>query len=407
MARPPLPTPLGRLLEEQPPDDVEDLFEAVTVGRERRRRRSMRHRALGISGGALACAAAAAALWMLRVDDGDPRGAALGLDNDTPFPATLHTTDAHRALALSDGSWVTLAAGSRLDLLESSQRVFSVALRHGRARFDLRPQGPRVFRVECGRVTAEVVGTAFVVERDGAAASISVLHGAVLVTGEGVPDRVQRLGAGERLAVPPFASSTGAAAPPVTAGAGARPSPSEEQDAVTTQERKPTRHAGPARAAKSAPARWQLAAADGRWAEAFDALEQEGFGRAVRRARTVEELLQLADVARLSGHPRLALTPLERIVQRHPGSSQAGLAAFTRGRVLVDRLGDPAGGARDIDRALSLGLPQALAENARARLVEAHARAGQTQQARRAAAEYRARHPEGAHSRQVDRWSPR
>jgi hypothetical protein len=106
------------------------------------------------------------------------------------------------AVPLSDGSRLTLQPGARLEVLENSGREFTTALRRGRTRFDVRPGGPRRWKVECGPVAVEVVGTQFTVERGTGTVTVEVEHGVVLVRGEGVPDHVRRLTAGERLVLP-------------------------------------------------------------------------------------------------------------------------------------------------------------------------------------------------------------
>jgi len=59
----------------------------------------------------------------------------------------------------------------------------------------------------------------------------------------------------------------------------------------------------------------------------------------------------------------------------HEDDPRAGLAAFTLGRLELDRLGRPADAVTDLERALALGLPRGLVADARQRLDEARARA--------------------------------
>ncbi|MEM1418583.1 MAG: FecR family protein, partial [Myxococcota bacterium] len=69
--------------------------------------------------------------------------------------------------ALSDASRIVVADGARLDVLDSSPRELELALRSGRARFEVTPGGPRRWAVACGDVRGEVVGTVFEVDRQG------------------------------------------------------------------------------------------------------------------------------------------------------------------------------------------------------------------------------------------------
>ncbi len=108
-----------------------------------------------------------------------------------------------------------------------------------------------------------------------------------------------------------------------------------------------------------------------------------------------------ADVFRLSGHPADAVTPLQRVIDRHADDPRAPLAAFTLGRVLLDDLGRPAAAARAFARAGALDPDGALTEDALAREVEAWAKAGQAQRARTRAELYLERHPNGHRARAV------
>jgi len=54
---------------------------------------------------------------------------------------------------------------------------------------------------------------------------------------------------------------------------------------------------------------------------------------------------------------------------------------------------------------IALGEPRGLLEDAQARLVQAHARAGQWEQAREAAARYEQLYPEGYRLQDVRRWA--
>ena len=124
------------------------------------------------------------------------------------------------------------------------------------------------------------------------------------------------------------------------------------------------------------------------------------------RTDDVADLLALADVARLTGHPNEALKPLRQIVGGHAEDPRSAMAAFTLGRVLLDSLGNPVQAGFAFERAIALKLPSSLAEDAQARLVEAHARAGAVVQARAAANVYRARYPAGRRLTDVNHWSP-
>jgi transmembrane sensor len=116
----------------------------------------------------------------------------------------------------------------------------------------------------------------------------------------------------------------------------------------------------------------------------------------------VTDLLVLADVARLSGHPADAVAPLERILNDFSADPQAPLAAFAVGRLELDALGRPVRAAAALNRALALGLPQSLREDVRARLVEAYLRMGNRAAARAAADAYEREFPAGRYTPSIE-----
>ena len=113
-------------------------------------------------------------------------------------------------------------------------------------------------------------------------------------------------------------------------------------------------------------------------------------------------MLALADVARLSGHPREAVAPLERILTDFAHDPQAPLAAFALGRLELDALDRPRAAAAALESALALGVPRSLREDVRARLVEAHERAGDGEGARAAARAYVRELPSGRHRAEME-----
>src|SRR5262249_49502494 len=196
-------------------------------------------------------------------------------------------------------------------------------------------------------------------------------------------DRVRRLVAGESIEI------ANAAAGPASRAASAGHEPAPET--ASTSADPPPR--GPSAALPQAPA-WRDLARQGNYKKAYG---RSGSGRRTGEAhgKIVEDLLALADVARLSGHPAEAVTPLSLIVERHAGDARAASAAFTLGRVELDALGNASAAEGAFARALALGLSSSLVEDARARIVEARARAGNRAGAKAAADDYERRYPAG------------
>jgi len=371
------------------PDDEQALariWTKVDASPRRGPGRLLRFDGPALSGLTLA-AAAAVVVWIgLSRPDAGP----LRLADGQPV-ATVQAPAAGTVLGMSDGSSITLSAGARFEPLLSTGTSFVAILQNGRADFEVHPGGPRRWQIECGLATVEVVGTGFTCDRQLGRLRVAVQHGVVLVRGERVRDRVQRLAAGESLEVTdgpttlPAAQPT--ALPPPEA---ARPAP------------EPAAPAGePVRSAPPVHPAWRELARSGRQRDAFAALGERGLAREARQAG-VADLLLLADVARLSGHARNAVAPLERILDVYPRDPQAPLAAFALGRLELDTLDTPARGARALERALALGLPQSLREDARARLVDAYTRSGDAAAARAAGQTYLHEFPDGRYRARVE-----
>lgn len=333
----------------------------------------------------------AGSVWDAEPSDRVAISPELRLVNDAPLPDRLRGE-----VRLSDASRVVVDEDARLDVLANDTRALGLALRRGRARFEVTPGGPRSWNVDAGAVSVQVVGTVFEVARSREGVAVSVERGAVLVRGASVPDRVQRLEAGQRLFVP----SDAAPDPLVTSTSDSTEDHARDDiddaldDALDgAHEPQPTREAP-----------WRAELAQRRYDRAFEALGIDGHARETRRARDVAALWELADVARFSGHPSEAAVPLRRLVEEHPNDPRAALAAYTLGRLELDVLGAPHAAAESFARSEALGLPEALREAAAASRVEALGRAGRRDDARVAAERYVIRHPEGARRVQVERW---
>jgi transmembrane sensor len=358
-----LPSPLRRVLDTRTTEgEILGVWRRVQDRRRARRRRRPLVLAL--------VAAAAAVLVAFLVSR-----AGLRVPPDHALEGPLATVGALRQRALSggdelaqptelsDGSRVGIRSGARLSVLENSGRVFVVQLTRGHADFSVKPGGPRRWVIECGDATVEVVGTEFSLERSPGDLFVEVRHGVVLVRGDDVPDHVRRLTAGESLHL------THVGGLPAAGASATSPSPPPPSSGVE--------------APALAPSETAVAAVD-----------------------PVSALYDQADQARRSGRPDEAARLLESAVARVPSGHHASLACFTLGRLYLEELGEPAAAATAFARSLAAGPPRGLEEDVRARLVEARARASDAAGARAAAAEYRARFPDGQRAADVNRWSP-
>lgn len=334
--------------------------------RRAKKRLSSSVRGLGLATGGLALAAALALALL-----GSPSDESLAAADGSTLVGEFAAVGEPRAVDLEDGSHLELAPGSRLSILDNSGSRISLHLAQGRTRFDVEPGGPRRWIIEAGPLTVEVVGTAFTVTREGAQASVEVHRGAVIVRGQGVPDRVQRLGPGDRVAV-------------------GEPVAEPSSPAISV--------AGIPVAALPTPASVVVA-------PVLEPAEIEAPAPRTRRPRlTAAEILASADTARRGGDLATAIRLLRRIDRERADDPSAGLAAFTLGRIELEQRDDPAAAARAFARAQQLGVPSALEDDVAVRLVEARVRGGDSQGAGRAARAYLEAHPTGRHAHEMQQW---
>jgi transmembrane sensor len=404
-----LPLPLNTVLldgDELAPERAR-LWRGVRarIHRPRRQRRMPRKAAMLLAAalGAAAAFALAVLTWQppepLAVreqthaggDKAGPLGALVAADG-RPL-GLLDATREAETVRLSDASEIRLDRGARLEPVLSTSSRFELLLARGTAEFSVTPGGPRRWSIDAGAARIEVVGTVFRVARLAGRVEVAVSRGAVLVIGEGVPGRVRRLTAGQQLAVVSATPVPGAAAGSVDHGAAATgplPTSTAPAEALSTS-RAPSdaqrqTHASSQRrhAARPVESQDSMQSPHERYAQ----LGPAGLARETMKATSIEQLLELADVARLSGHPQDAVAPLTRALDAFRGSRQAALAAFTLGRVLLDQLNVAKPAAEAFERAIVLGLPKALRADCYRRLAEAYGRAGNESERARAEARF-------------------
>lgn len=293
-------------------------------------------------------------------------------------PSVLSTDAGPIETRFDDGSQVSLAALTRLEVLRNDARSFVTALRRGGATFDVKPGGPRHWIIEAGELSVEVVGTRFRVERQSERTRVSVEHGIVLVKGERVPGGSVRLTAGTSFELPGVSASGSGSA------GGAADERGGRAEAVAT----------PSDSLPSASAVPQASAA----------VPTSVSSSAEPPPRDeVERALLAADAARRQGDNAAAIGFFDTAWQKAPaGDARRGLAALSLARLLIG--GQPAKAAQILRSSLS-DMPQALLEDATVRLVEAESRSGNAEAAARAAEDYSRRFPAGRRAEEVRRWS--
>jgi transmembrane sensor len=364
--------------------------------RKRRRRRAAR----ALSGSAVVAAAAVVA-W-LALPSGAP---GVGMEAPPVADGTMRFHDG--------SSFLPLDARAALTVEHDGAEDIRVALLEGAGRFDVVPDAERHFVVDVRGVRVEVLGTQFETELDGSRVYVRVLQGRVLVTWSGGRRILTR---GQSGLFPIGSDVAAAGREPLEDDApsaeDAPPSLSEpsandlEAVDMTFDEGDPAvvplqRSRAPRRATTKTPSTntedWRRLARRGDYASAYHASRRQAVGT------DIEDLLLAADAARLSGHPRDAVTYLHRAVKIYPKEPRAHLAAFTLGRVYL-QLGRQAEAAESFATARRLDTKGVLGEQALAREVEAWAGAGKSGKATARAREYEKVFPGGRYTERVRRY---
>lgn len=336
-----------RLRELTTPDWTPHRQRAVWHALERSaERRARRNRTLGVMSG-VAVVAAALLLWLPQSGEEVVRVAEPGLVQAVPIvvPEAPTAVPARPPpLNFRDGTQVRLHdAEGEVVIASAEADEARVLLRRGGARFDVVPNPSRRFVVDVGLVTVEVLGTEFDLVREGDRVHVDVVRGSVAVSW---PGERRVLSKGERGVFPPSIV---------------------DEPSVSEPDEPPESTDGPAK----------------------------------RPKQDVEAMLSAADAARRSGRPERALSILRRVLKEHPRDSRAPLAAFTMGRIELDRRHYKAA-ARQFAKVRTMG-KSSLAEHALAREIEAWKGAGNTAKARARAEEYLRKHPKGPRTTQAER----
>jgi transmembrane sensor len=293
------------------------------------------------------------------------------------------------ALLLTDGSFAEpLGPDTALAVEADETDHVQIALLDGGARFDVVPNAGRKFVVVVRGVRVEVIGTRFEVALEGSRVHVRVQRGHVRVTwGRGRRDLLT-----QQSGLFPIDETTPSY---VTL-----PEVSVDAPALARQGARDAEDGPEATAARSdvTPGDWRRLAREGDYESAYQASRGQAVGTGI------DDLWLAADAARLSRHPREAVSYLEQALALHPGDRRVHLAAFTLGRLHL-QLGQPRQAALDFARVEQLDRGRVLVEQALAREVEAWARAGDAARARDRAAVYLRRFPTGTYAERVRRFS--
>lgn len=313
-------------------------------------------------------------------------------------------------IALDDGSHLFVERDASLIAEVNTAHAFGLTLNAGTVTFEVKPGGPRAWTIDAGFARVFVLGTRFRVTREPRRVRVEVERGTVLVTSHLVSEGERTLTAGQSVEIfdnenhPDFADRNSAQQGKMEVVAPVRTEPVKAQAFAQSSVPSPLRSA-PKVETPAIATSWRSLAANGDHVGAYKTVEHD-IATETLRATSVEDLLQLADVARLSGHSQEAVAPLERLLATHSEDPRASTAAFTLGKILLDSLGSPQRAASAFERAVLLGPPGALREDAFARRVEAYAKSGDVESARASRTRYEQAFPGGRYHAAVKKWAP-
>ncbi len=379
---------------------------AASRARDARRRRARRTFGAGATLGAFAAAGLVAWTMAGRL----PPALSYTVDGAAPpRDGYVRSSAAQRPkLAFSDGTDIHIMPRARARVLDVGRRGARLVLEDGRAHVHVAHRQGADWQVQAGAFVIHVHGTAFFVDWNASQSRLEVQmeSGVVSVDGPRPGDSVI-LRAGQSLSVagngPPVLSTT--QAPPVAAVA---PAPAAANRAATVEAAEPgaapalePRPASPIRPLPSpgAPrARWSDRLADGEAASIVAEAQRRGIAKVLAGASS-EDLAALADAARFRGQERLARRALLAQRTRFPGTLRAEEASFLLGR-LADGTGGRASDALAwYDRYLREAPSCAYSAEAMGRVMTVLERQQRMDEARRVAAEYLRRFPQGPYAR--------
>ena len=315
----------------------------------------------------------------------------------------------------SEGSSMIVDPGATVRVLSAEPTGARVLVERGAVDVAIVHRAARGtrWRFEAGPFHVLVTGTKFRVawKPEDQSFSLETREGAVVVSSACLPAaRTVRGGEGVRLSCAPPAVSTAArVGPPVgaaraSASASAAAAADEEAAALALLD-EPRRVAAPAErppvnnatALTARAADWRELVASGRYSDGLRVAERVGFSQACRTANE-QELLSLADAARLFGRTARAVEALGILRQRFPRSPGAATAAFSLGRIAFERQEAYGDAARWFATYLDEMPNGALTGDAAGRLMEARQRAGERTRARADAESYLGRFPGGPYA---------
>lgn len=362
------------------------LLVAVTAAKPRRRMA-----ALAGGGAVLAAAAVALVLWVRPAAPAAPLSFWVE-ERAGQVDEWVRARDAEQSLRFSDGSSIVAAPQTTTRVMRVAAAGAELALEHGQLQAHVVHREASRWQVAAGPFVVHITGTRFRVSWDPQAEklNVSVSEGKVEVTGGGQPRH--ELVAGSSLEL---SASAGVELKSAHVAAEMPSATVTEPRVETAEARDEDELLRPRKAVEHKPDFRELSTA-GHYREALALVEQQGFASECQ-SLSARDLLTLGSTARLAGRADRAEEAYRAVRRRFPSSSEAGISAFSLGRLASD-----AGRASDamtwFKRYLSEQPGGALAREAAGRLLELLSRGGDPAAAREAATGYLKQYPSGPHA---------
>lgn len=360
--------------------------EALRAMRAERRVRSIRARRRAAAIGLLAaCFVALAVVWMrprsLSFTVGDSKGE-IGRFVASP-------TDGSTTLRFSDGTLIELHESGRARVASVDDRGATIVLEDGTITASVIHKPRAAWTIAAGPFEIHVIGTTFDASWSSSDETLTVDmdEGRVEVTGACI-DAAKPITSHESMRFSCRGVAVTAPAPSIEAET-SEPKPTTSATAVAVAS---VPHPEVAPTAAVEPT-WRDLFKRGDFQAAYARAERDGeLGRAASGSSS--DLRDLAELARLAGHPETARGLYLSLRDRSAGSDEAALAAFQLARM-------SAGGSGEAERWLSVYLAErpngAFAAEALGRILEIEHRAGRSSE-QATAKRYLERFPNGAHA---------
>jgi hypothetical protein len=345
---------------------------------------------------AAAAAAAAVAAWTIFSSHGSARAIGFDVGPSPGVPGEFLSASENQPLPIvfTEGSRVTFTAGTKGRIASVSSAGADVVIESGRAEIAVVPRAGNKWSVHTGPFAVNVTGTRFDVAWDGAkdTFSLALFEGKVVVSGC-VFGEGQTVVAGDRVEATCHRGEFRVSK--------IDPKDDDQRIGLPAQDLTDPLQSGAATALRPT-AEWLSLARQGRYDEAYSAVESAGFFAECGRIGA-SDLLLLGDAARLTGHYEAARSAYHAVRSRFARTPSASMAAFYLGRIDLDLRTDLSSAGKWLRTYLDEQPNGSLSAAALGRLLEVQVAQNDEKSARSLATKYLHRFPNGPHAATAER----